>query len=153
MKLEVPYFEQEKSTTCGPACVRMVMSYHGVDQSERELEEVCETSWLGNTCEELASGSQKLGFAAEVIENVTLEGLEDSVNSGTPLIALLDSALLYGGIQGFGHFVVIIGLEKGMVYYHDPDLEKDLSKDTGVFLNAWAKYSFKGVKIWKSMKK
>lgn len=153
MKLEVPYFEQEKSTTCGPACVRMVMAYHGVEQPETELEEVCETSWLGNTCEELASGAQKLGFEVEVIENITLESLEDSVRSGTPVIALLDPALLYGGIQGFGHFVVIIGLEKGMVYFHDPDLEKDLSKDTRIFCNAWASYSFKGVKIWKSMKK
>lgn len=153
MKLEVPYFEQKKSTTCGPACVRMVMAYHGVEQPETELEEVCETSWLGNTCEELASGAQKLGFEVEVIENITLESLEDSVRSGTPVIALLDPALLYGGIQGFGHFVVIIGLEKGLVYFHDPDLEKDLSKDTRIFCNAWASYSFKGVKIWKSMKK
>jgi uncharacterized protein YvpB len=56
-------------------------------------------------------------------------------------------------IQGFGHFVVIIGWGKGMVYYHDPDIEKDLSKDTRIFLNAWARCSFKRVKIWKSVKK
>lgn len=49
--------------------------------------------------------------------------------------------------------MVIIGLEKGMVYYHDPELEKDLSKDIRVFFITWARYSFKGVKIWKSMKK
>jgi len=56
LKLEVPYFKQEKSTTCGPACVRMVIEYNGIQLSETELEDVCETSWLGNTCEELASG-------------------------------------------------------------------------------------------------
>ena len=81
------------------------------------LENLCETSWLGNTCEELASGSQELGLSAEAVENLTKDGL-DFLRDGIPLIALLDPAMLYDGIQGFGHFVVITGLERGMVYYH-----------------------------------
>ncbi|MEW6420087.1 MAG: cysteine peptidase family C39 domain-containing protein [Nitrospirota bacterium] len=152
MKLEIPYFKQGKTTTCGPACVRMVMAYNGIKKSETELEETCETSWLGNTCEELATGAQKAGFEAEVIENATMESLEDSLRSGIPIIALLDPAVLYGGVQGFGHFVVIFGLKEGMVYYHDPDLDKDLVKDAKAFFDAWSKYSFKGIKIWKSMR-
>ena len=122
MKLDVPYFGQEKSTTCGPACVRMVTAYNGIAQSEAELEDLCETSWLGNTCEELASGCQKLGLRAEVVENLTQDDLEGFLRNDIPLIALLDPGILYDGIQGFGHFVVISGLERGMVYYHDPDL-------------------------------
>jgi len=42
LKLEVPYFKQEKSTTCGPACVRMVIEYNGIQLSEMELEDVCD---------------------------------------------------------------------------------------------------------------
>lgn len=153
MKIEVPYFKQEKNTTCGPACVRMVMAYCGIEKPEIELEELCETGWLGNTCEDLASGAQKVGFQAEVVENLSAERLEDLLRKGIPVIALLDPAILYDGIQGFGHFVVIIGLEKSLMYYHDSDQEKDLAKDAQTFLNAWEKFSFKGVKIWKSMKK
>ena len=37
----------------------MVIEYNGIQLSETELEDVCETSWLGNTCEELASGVKK----------------------------------------------------------------------------------------------
>jgi len=40
-----------------------------------------------------------------------------------------------GGIQGFGHFVVITGLERGMVYYHAPDLVRNLQKDVREFFN------------------
>jgi len=153
MKTKVPYFRQEKTTTCGPACVRMVIAYNGTELSETELEEVCETSWLGNTCEELAAGVQEVGFLSEVIENIMFEGLEESLKSEMPIIVLLDPAVLYGGIQGFGHFVVVIGLEKGTVYYHDPDLGSVLAKDARLFHEAWEKFSFKGIKIWKSMKK
>ena len=153
MKLEVPYFKQEKSTTCGPACVRMVLDYNGIRLSEKELEDIFETSWLGNTCEELASGVEKLGFLSEVVENFTLESLKETLNKGMPIIALLDPAVLYGGLQGFGHFVIIIGFEQNVIYYHDPDMGLELTKDVQSFFTAWVKFSFKGVTIWKSTKK
>ncbi|MCP4130767.1 MAG: hypothetical protein GY754_07280 [bacterium] len=135
MKILVPFFKQEKKTTCGPACLRMILSFHGESCLEDELEMVCETGWLGNTCEEIAKGSEKLGFLSEVIENITFEDLQEMLESRYPIIALLSPSVLYGGIVGFGHFVVIIGLE------------------IEVFFEAWGKYSFKGVKIWKSTKK
>lgn len=153
MKLEVPYFKQEKSTTCGPACIRMVLEYNGIRLSEKELEDIFETSWLGNTCEELASGVEKLGFLSEVVENFTMESLKETLNRGIPVIALLDPTVLYGGLQGFGHFVIIIGLEQNVIYYHDPDMGIELAKDVQLFFTAWEKFSLKGVTIWKSTKK
>ncbi len=42
------------------------------------------------------------------------------------MIALSDPAVLYGGLDGFGHFVVIIGLEGDKIWYHDPDLKGNL---------------------------
>ena len=153
MRLEVPYFKQEKSTTCGPACIRMVLEYNGIRLSGKELEDIFETSWLGNTCEELASGVGKLGFFSEVVENFTLESLKETLNRGIPIIALLDPAVLYGGLQGFGHFVIIIGLEQNVIYYHDPDMGIELPKDVQLFFTAWEKFSLKGVTIWKSTKK
>ena len=47
MKLNIPYFRQEKNTTCGVACLRMVMAFYSKDIKEFELEETCETGWLG----------------------------------------------------------------------------------------------------------
>ncbi len=153
MKLGVPYFKQEKSTTCGPACIRMVLEYNGIRLSEKELEDIFETSWLGNTCEELSSGVENLGFSSEVVENFTLESLKETLNKEIPIIALLDPAVLYGGLQGFGHFVIIIGLEQNLIYYHDPDMGIELEKDVQLFFTAWEKFSLKGVTIWKSTKK
>ena len=131
----------------------MVLEYNGIRLSERELEDICDTSWLGNTCEELASGVEKLGFVSEVVENFTLESLKDTLEKGVPVVALLDPAVLYGGLQGFGHFVIIIGLEQNAIYYHDPDMGVELAKDIQLFFTAWEKFSFKGVTIWKSTKK
>ncbi len=153
MKLNIPYFKQEKNTTCGVACVRMVFAFYGKEVSEYELEEACETSWVGNTCGELVQGVSKFGFEAEGIDHVSLEYLQSLLKQNSPLIALLDPAVLYGGLEGFGHYVVIKGLEDDKIYYHDPDLDKDLARDVSDFMKAWNKFSFKGVRIWKSTKK
>jgi len=101
----------------------------------------------------LPPGLEKLGFLSEVAENFSLESLKEALNNGIPVIALLDPAVLYGGLQGFGHFVIIIGLEENVIYYHDPDMGIELAKDVQLFFSAWEKFSMKGVTIWKSTKK
>jgi len=153
MKLNVPYFKQEKNTTCGVVCVRMVFSFYGKEVSEFKLEDACETGWLGNTCSELVRCIEGFGLKAEEVEKIDLEYLQKELEKNRPMIALIDPAALYGGIEGFGHFVVITGLENDKIYYNDPDLDKDLARNAKDFLKAWKKFSFKGVKIWKSIKR
>ncbi|MCD6456521.1 MAG: C39 family peptidase [Methanophagales archaeon] len=38
MKLKIPYFRQEKWFTCGPACLRMLLTFIGIEISEDEIE-------------------------------------------------------------------------------------------------------------------
>ena len=153
MKLRIPYFKQEKTTTCGPACLRMVMAFEGKSLSEAEIEKICKTSWLGNTCEDIVKGARKLGLESEIIENFTKKHLAKLLQDRHPVIALIDPSVLYGGIPGFGHFVLITGLEKEEIYYHDPDIKEDLSIKVNIFFSAWEKFHFKGVKVWKFMKR
>jgi ATP-binding cassette subfamily B protein len=153
MKIKIPYFRQEKNTTCGVACVKMVLAFHGKEISEFELEDVCKTSWLGNTCGEIVAGVKKLGYDAEEVDQVTIKYLSAQLEKKYPFIALIDPAVLYGGIEGFGHFVVITGIEDDKIYYQDPDLDKDLTRNISDFMKAWKKFSCKGVRIWKSSKK
>ncbi len=153
MKLNIPYFRQEKNTTCGVACLRMAMAFFGEDVEEFDLEEACETSWLGNTCGELVQCIKKYGFEAEEVENITIDYIKTNLRKNHPIIAQLDPAILYGGLEGFGHFVVITGIQDDKVYYNDPDMDAEMTQSITDFLKAWNKFSFKGVRIWKSMKR
>jgi len=131
----------------------MVIASEGKNLSEVEIEEICETDWLGNTCDHIAEGARRLGFESEVLENLTKEHLKEQLQNDHPIIALIDPSVLYGGITGFGHFVLITGLEKEKIYYHDPDDQQVLSREVDVFFSAWEKFHFEGVKVWKSMKR
>jgi len=153
MKLNIPYFRQENNTTCGVACLRMAMSFFGEDVEEFELEEACETSWLGNTCGELVECVKKYGFKAEAVENITIDYIKTNLKKNHPIIAQLDPAILYGGLEGFGHFVIITGIEDDKICYNDPDMGKEMTQSITGFFKAWDKFSFKGVRIWKSKKR
>jgi len=153
MKLNIPYFRQEKNTTCGVACLRMAMAFFGEDVEEFELEEACETSWLGNTCGELVQCFEKYGLEAEEVENITIDYIKTNLRKNHPIIAQLDPAILYGGLEGFGHFVIITGIEDDKICYNDPDMDEEMTQSITDFLKAWNKFSFKGVRIWKSMKR
>lgn len=129
------------------------MAFFGEDVEEFDLEEACETSWLGNTCGELVQCIKKYGFEAEEVENITIDYIKTNLRKNHPIIAQLDPAILYGGLEGFGHFVVITGIQDDKVYYNDPDMDAEMTQSITDFLKAWNKFSFKGVRIWKSMKR
>ena len=77
----------------------MVFAFYGKNVVEPELEEACETSWLGNTCGELVKGSMEYEFMAEKVENINVEYVSKMLKKKLPLIALLDPAVLYRGIE------------------------------------------------------
>ena len=138
-----------QSKRCTPFCC----SIYCFDKSEYELEVVCETSWLGNTCEEISKAAKEFDFNSEVFENITQKTLQEFLNKKLPVIALIDPSVIYGGIQGFGHYVVIIGVENGQIIYHDPGLKKEATATVKQFFEAWSKYFNKGLRIWKFTKK
>jgi hypothetical protein len=75
--------------------------------------------------------------------------VETYLSQGRPIIAVLDPSLLYPGVSGFAHGVVIVGLEANTVIYHDPELAADLAVSWEPFQAAWDRRERKGVIIWK----
>lgn len=153
MILDIPFFQQEQWWTCGPACLRMVLASLGVDTSEEDLVEICGTDSAGSTCDELAEAAEKLSLEAEVIENLSVRDLRAMLENGTPFIALIDAGVLYHDIAGFGHLVVIVGLEKREVVYHDPERRGFQRAGYSQFWRAWGEFDYLGVKVWKLERK
>jgi len=139
IKLEVPYFRQEKWFTCGPACLRMIFAYLGIDVTEKAMETTCETTELGTIPTQISTGAAKLGLGAIATKNADLEDLRRNLEDRLPVIVLIDPSYIYGEIAGFGHFVVVVGIENGEIIYHDPDVSEGKFRrcEIGKFLSAW----------------
>lgn len=139
LNIKMPYFKQESWYTCGPACLRMVLSFFGIARTEAEVMKECDTTELGTTTAKISTAAYKFDLKSSPLKNANLDDIKNDLRKGRPVIVLIDPSYLYGGISGFGHFIVIVGFSDEEIIYHDPDASegKYLHINYEVFQNSW----------------
>ncbi len=148
MSLDLPVFAQEHTWTCLPACIRMVLAYHGKSYSESDIATACRTVPLRGTQPENAlEGLEKLGYRALWFEDTDLQRLVDLVDHRWPVIVFLRSSDLPHGKHGF-HAVVVVGFQNNDVQMADPVLGALSELPISRFLKAWQALGAQGMVIW-----
>ena len=146
----VPHYFQSSEQTCGAACLRMLLAAHGITHDEATIAQLCGTTQLGCTIQDLITGTQALGFQAALLP---ISGEPDAVaalSNQTPFVAMIDLASLttQGPIFQW-HFVVPLGVAQDIVAFHDPADGPDQQVKLEDFLAAWATAGYRGVRLWK----
>jgi ABC-type bacteriocin/lantibiotic exporter with double-glycine peptidase domain len=118
--LPVPHLEQEQDYTCVPACVRMVLAFHGHWVSERALSDLLDTDVTGTRFRDIARVAE-LGFTV----NIATGSLEDPgriTREGFPCIARIKTVQLprYPLPPWLPHAVVVSGAAEAEVFILDP---------------------------------
>ena len=118
--LSVPHYLQSDDSTCGPASLRMVMAFYGLEVSEEDLAVACGHSYeLGCRSEDMACAARAMGFDVYFKNNSTIEELSRLVNAGAPVIVDW-----FCGDPPEGHSSVVIGVSDDDIYILDPFLEE-----------------------------
>lgn len=118
--LDVPHYLQSDDSTCGPASLRMVMAFYGLEMTEEDLAGACgHTYELGCRSEDMACAAKSLGFDVYFKNNSTIEELSRLVNAGAPVIVDW-----FCGDPPEGHSSVVIGVSDKNIYILDPYLEE-----------------------------
>jgi ABC-type bacteriocin/lantibiotic exporter with double-glycine peptidase domain len=145
--LQIPYVQQVGETHCGVACLEMVYKYFGiVDRKQEDIWERRKTKRPDGTnffmltksmVEDLIDHDLQILWGHMCLEEEKCrESLEEVFRKRLPLIACKqwDKNPLYG------HFVVLIGLEKDEVMYLDPEIGPTRQrKKISDFINEWQK--------------
>jgi len=126
---------------CGPASLKILMSYYGKDYTEEELTELCNaTAEKGTEHADLAAAAEKLGHKPVAKAPATLDDLRDYVARNIPVIV--------GWWSEFGepdeHYSVVYDIDNKNIYLMDPEVD-----DTGrrvLPLDEWLRvwYDFEG---------
>jgi uncharacterized protein YvpB len=87
----------------------------------------------------LTNGSFLLWDSENRSGNANIDDLKNELRKGRPMIVLIDPSYLYGGISGFGHFIVIVGFSDEEIIYHDPDVSEReyMHINNAAFQNSW----------------
>jgi ATP-binding cassette subfamily B protein len=150
-RFDVPYHEQNRDFTCGPACLRMVLEYFGVLQDEVSLTMLCGTTLAGTGLVEIAEAARRLGFKAEWKRNAKFSDLTNALKRRIPVMAMVDARLLHVIEMPIpiGHMIVIFAIEADTIFYHDPEVGREQTISRHIFMTSWENMRKGMVIVWR----
>lgn len=134
---------------CGPASLKMVLGYYGVEKSEAELAKLCGTDPdLGTDDISIKKVAEGFGFNAEIHNNSAFEDIQKWLDKKVPVIVnwFTRGRTDYDIAEvPDGHLSVVVGLDDESIYLQDPEIGelRKISRDD--FMKVW--FDFKGKRI------
>ena len=128
-----PYYEQETSSSCGPACLRMVLATLGVFKTEEELRRLTRSNEEGTVPEELADAAKQLSLETRLETYFNLDKLKLELDSGHyPIVFLRVRSAPNISV----HAVVVVEISESEVVVLDPDPQ-------------WQEYHYPKLVMWR----
>lgn len=116
MDIELPVdgYRQQRPWSCGPAALKILMTYFGHPVSEEQLIHLTSAKSSGGTEHEgMVRAAEILGHQVFAKENASEQDIMRFIQQGIPVI------VDFQGSQG-GHFAVVSGVRNGRVILDDP---------------------------------
>lgn len=150
-KIDIPKYKQIP-LACGPTCLKMIFSYHGLKLSLTEIiKKIGNLKKYGTKTVKLAELAKKLGFKihcysyekklAKDFCEIKIPDLEDIIKflkQQIPVIIAVNMSILYNQKpSNKGHFVVINGYDKNVFFYIDPQDAKEHQISKNHLMFAW----------------
>ncbi|OGZ74257.1 MAG: hypothetical protein A3A12_02485 [Candidatus Staskawiczbacteria bacterium RIFCSPLOWO2_01_FULL_43_17b] len=141
-----PFQETLFKSMCGPASLKMVFDYYGIEKSEEEIAKMCNVDEnLGTDDKTLKRVAEELGFNVEIKNESSFEEIQEWLNKKTPVIVnwFTRGRIDYDDSQvPDGHYSVVVGLDEEFIYLQDPEIGKLRKIEKSDFMKVW--FDFKG---------
>lgn len=136
-----PFQETLKADMCGPASLKILLSYYGVDKEEKELAKLCGTKkGLGTDDQGIKKAAESLGFKVKIKNNSNFKEIEKWLERKVPVIVswfTRGRADYTDADVPDGHYSVVCGLDEKNIYLQDPEIGKIRRIPKEDFLKVW----------------
>jgi len=145
--LDVKSFQETLGADmCGPASLKIVLNYNGVDKSEEELAKMAgHKKGLGIDDKGIKTVAEKFGFKVKIKNGSSFKDIESWLKKDIPIIVnwFTRGRTDYGDSStADGHYSVIMGLDDEFIYLQDPELGVMRKIARNDFMRVW--FDFKG---------
>jgi len=133
-------FKQSDASRCGPAAIKMVLSYYKIDALEEEICKRCSLTYeLGCTDVQMKEAIESFGLGCEIKNNSTLEDVEYWINHHVPVIVDWFTPGINPGLEDMpnGHSSVVVGIDRERIYLLDPEIGATRSIMRDEFMRVW----------------
>ena len=141
-----PFQETLHADMCGPASLKIVLAYYGIEKSEQELADLAEViPGIGIDDQTIVKVIQALGLQAEIKNESSFDDIEQALKAGKPVIVdwFTRGRSEYSHSEvADGHYSVVCGLDDDFIYLQDPEIGgiRKIARDD--FMKVW--FDFKG---------
>ena len=145
-----PFQETLGAGMCGPASLKIVLDYYGINKSEKELARATRTTKiLGTDAAGLTKAAKQLGFKVSVKSNGTFTDIEKWLNKGVPLIVnwFTRGRKDYSDSEvADGHYSIVCGIDNEYIYLQDPEIGGNRKIEKNDFKRVWFDFSGEFIK-------
>jgi len=121
-----PFQETLHADMCGPASLKIVLDYYGLNKTEKELAGLCKlVPGLGVDDKSIAEATETLGFKVEIKNDSSFKDIENWLLKDVPVVV----DWFTRGRQDYddsevadGHYSVVFGLDDDLYIYKIPRL-------------------------------
>lgn len=141
-----PFQETLYHSYCGPATLKILLRYYGIEKSEKEIADMA--GWdkdLGIDDQGIKKVAEKLGFKVKIKNHSSFKGIEKWLEKGIPVIVNWFTR----GRNDYpesetadGHYSVVMGLDDDFIYLQDPEVGRMRKIKRYDFMRVW--FDFKG---------
>ena len=141
-----PFQEKLNYSYCGPATLKILLSYYGIDKTEKQLAKMA--GWdkdLGIDDKGIKRAAEALDFKVKIKNNSSFKDIEKWLEKDIPVIVnwFTRGRNDYSDSEtADGHYSVVMGLDDEFIYLQDPELGamRKIARDG--FMRVW--FDFKG---------
>lgn len=139
-KINIEPFVQTDDSRCGPATLKMILSYHGIHESEDILAMKCgHTYQYGCTNSDMERVLKQYGFRTYSKTNATLHDIRYWIDKDIPIIVdwFTTGVNPNSNDVADGHASIVVGIDDYNIQILDPENGRIRNLNHNDFLKVW----------------
>jgi len=150
-----PFQETLGGGYCGPASLRLVLDYYGINKNEEELSLMCNRDTdSGVDDEAIKKAAENLGLKVEIKNNASFLNIEKWLDRQVPVIVNWFTRGRYDYPEddvADGHYSVVVGLDEQYIYLQDPEVGRVRKINREDFYRVWFDFLTDHITRWEDM--
>ncbi len=150
-----PFQETLHGGFCGPASLKIVLDYYGINKTEQELADLTKKdNTLGTNATNIKDAAESLGLKVEIKDFCEYENIQYWLDKEVPVIVnwftrgrndYLDSEV------ADGHYSVVIDLDNKFICLQDPEIGNIRKIDRDDFYRVWFDFKSDHITSWEDL--
>ncbi|MEI6296405.1 MAG: C39 family peptidase [bacterium] len=136
-----PFQETLHADMCGPASLKIVLNYYGIDKTEKEIAKIAGlVKGIGVDDKGIVKAVEFFGLKAEIKNECDFKDIENWLKKGVPVIVdwFTRGRSDYDDSEvADGHYSVAFGIDDKNIYLQDPEIGHERKIDKEDFMKVW----------------